>query len=93
MLRWSTQMSYSMRMTPEQFAKATRPKMLGGWNLHQLTMDDPIRNFVLFSSISTVLATPTQASYVASNCFLEALHSPSPKTGAAGIGHILGSLA
>jgi phthiocerol/phenolphthiocerol synthesis type-I polyketide synthase C len=57
-----------MRMTPEQFAKATRPKMLGGWNLHQLTMEDPITNFVLFSSISTVLATPTQASYVAANC-------------------------
>jgi thioester reductase-like protein len=62
-----------IRMTADKFEEATRPKMLGAWNLHLLTLEDPVHTFILFSSISTVIATPTQPNYVAANTFLEEL--------------------
>jgi NADPH:quinone reductase-like Zn-dependent oxidoreductase/acyl carrier protein len=60
-------------MTSEQFWNAARPKILGSWNLHQLTLDAPLDFFVLFSSAATILGTPGQANYVAGNLFLESL--------------------
>ena len=62
-----------MKMTPDKFDEATHPKMSGAWNLHHLTLDDPVEFFVMFSSMSTFFANPTQANYVAANYFLEAL--------------------
>jgi phthiocerol/phenolphthiocerol synthesis type-I polyketide synthase C len=61
------------QMTPERFWKAARPKILGSWNLHQLTLDAPLDFFVLYSSAATTLGTPGQANYVAGNLFLESL--------------------
>lgn len=48
-------------------------KAVGGWNLHQLTLQDPLDFFVLYSSISALIGNPGQASYVAANAFLEGL--------------------
>ena len=50
-----------------------RPKLLGAWNLHNLTRDLPIEHFVLYSSITTSIGNPGQANYVAANAGLEAL--------------------
>jgi phthiocerol/phenolphthiocerol synthesis type-I polyketide synthase C len=63
------------QMTPGQFWDAARPKILGSWNLHQLTLDAPLDFFVLYSSAATILGTPGQANYVAGNLFLESLAS------------------
>jgi phthiocerol/phenolphthiocerol synthesis type-I polyketide synthase C len=61
------------RMTSQQFWNAARPKILGSWNLHRLTLDAPLEFFVLYSSAATTLGTPGQANYVAGNLFLESL--------------------
>lgn len=50
-----------------------RPKLLGAWNLHELTLDIPLNHFVLFSSITTSIGNPGQAAYVAANAGLEGL--------------------
>ncbi|MGD0023031.1 MAG: SDR family NAD(P)-dependent oxidoreductase, partial [Xanthobacteraceae bacterium] len=49
------------------------PKMLGAFNLHQLTRDIPLDFFVMFSSLAAAIGSPGQASYVAANAYLEAL--------------------
>ena len=49
------------------------PKLLGAWNLHQATLDVPLEYFVLYSSITTAIGNPGQASYVAANAGLEGL--------------------
>jgi myxalamid-type polyketide synthase MxaE and MxaD len=50
-----------------------RPKMLGGYLLHDLLADAPLDFFVLFSSGSAILSSPFLAAYAAANAFLDAL--------------------
>ncbi len=49
------------------------PKLYGAWNLHEATVDKPLKYFVLYSSISTALGNPGQGNYVAANAGLEGL--------------------
>ena len=56
-----------------RFNAALRPKMLGAWNLHRLTMPLPLELFVVYSSATTFIGNPGQANYVAANLYLEAL--------------------
>jgi NADPH:quinone reductase-like Zn-dependent oxidoreductase/acyl carrier protein len=56
-----------------RFATVIRAKLAGALALDRLTRDDPIELFVLFSSVTTVIGTPGQASYVAANRALEAV--------------------
>ncbi len=48
-------------------------KLRGGWHLHELTADDPLSSFVLFSSIGSLVGLPGQGGYAAANAFLDAL--------------------
>lgn len=50
-----------------------RPKMRGGWLLHELLKDSPLDFFVLFSSASSVLNSPMLGAYAAGNAFLDCL--------------------
>jgi acyl transferase domain-containing protein/NADPH:quinone reductase-like Zn-dependent oxidoreductase/acyl carrier protein len=48
------------------------PKLAGASNLHRATIDDPIANFVLFSSVSSVLGSPGHGNYAPANATLDA---------------------
>ena len=56
-----------------RFRTVAAPKVQGAWNLHRLTLDDPLDIFVLFSSAAVVLVNTRQGNYVAANSFLDAL--------------------
>jgi acyl transferase domain-containing protein/acyl carrier protein len=49
------------------------PKIDGAWNLHTLSQKAPLDFFVCFSSASSLLGSPGQASYASANAFLDAL--------------------
>lgn len=57
----------------ERLLRVLAPKVLGAWNLHALTLQDPLEHFVLFSSIAAVVGNPGQSGYVAANVFLDTL--------------------
>ncbi|HEY4310857.1 MAG TPA: MupA/Atu3671 family FMN-dependent luciferase-like monooxygenase [Pirellulales bacterium] len=48
-------------------------KVDGAWNLHQLTIGDPLELFVLYSSLVTTFPVEGQGCYAAANSFLDAL--------------------
>lgn len=53
--------------------KVMRPKALGAWHLHQLSLPLALDCFVLYSSISSLIGNRNQGNYVAANTFLDAL--------------------
>ena len=59
--------------TRERFSAVMRAKVQGAWNLHRLTRGDALKHFVLFSSVSSLMPAPGQASYAAANAFLDGL--------------------
>jgi aryl carrier-like protein len=59
--------------TPERFARVMAPKVRGGWTLHELTLQDPLEFFALFSSGAALLGSPGQSNYAAANGFLDGL--------------------
>lgn len=60
-------------LSTESLDAVLRPKLLGAWNLHALTLDIPLDHFILYSSITTAIGNPGQANYVAANAGLEGL--------------------
>jgi myxalamid-type polyketide synthase MxaC len=55
------------------YTDATATKLEGAWNLHRLTICDPVKLMVLFSSAASILGSAGQGSYSAANAFLDAL--------------------
>lgn len=49
------------------------PKIKGGWQLHEQTRELALDHFMLYSSVTTSIGNPGQASYVAANAWLEGL--------------------
>ena len=60
-------------LNPERFWRCADPKIRGAWNLHRQTLDCKLDFFVMYSSVSTLLGVPGQASYAAANAFMESL--------------------
>ncbi|MDM0053601.1 type I polyketide synthase [Variovorax sp. J22R115] len=56
-----------------RFARVLRPKAGGAWHLHRLTAALELDCFVLYSSFTSVLGTPGQATHAAACAFLDAL--------------------
>lgn len=48
-------------------------KIIGTYHLHVLSQDYPIKQFVLFSSVASLFATPGQMNHVAANDYLNSL--------------------
>lgn len=63
---------YLLDMNEERFMKVLRPKVDGAMNLHLLSKDLPLKDFIVFSSISSLIGNIGQANYVAANAFLDA---------------------
>ncbi|HRI69317.1 MAG TPA: type I polyketide synthase, partial [Polyangium sp.] len=60
-------------LTPEQVARALRPKVDAAVLLDELTRDMNLSFFILYSSLAGVVGGPGQGSYAAGNAFLDAL--------------------
>ncbi|RUT68620.1 SDR family NAD(P)-dependent oxidoreductase [Flavobacterium cupreum] len=58
-------------MNEERFRKVLSPKVNGAINLHHLTKKMELDNFVLFSSISSLIGNVGQANYIVANALLD----------------------
>ncbi|WP_327224548.1 SDR family NAD(P)-dependent oxidoreductase [Streptomyces platensis] len=60
-------------LTHDRVARVLRPKAEGALNLHELTREMDLAEFVLFSGAAGVLGNPGQSNYAAASSFLDAL--------------------
>lgn len=56
-----------------RFQKVLSPKIVGGWNLHQASLSQPLDFFLLFSSLAAAVGAKGKTSYSAGNAFLDGL--------------------
>ena len=61
------------KLTEEQITRVLRPKIDAAFHLSELTKNEKLDAFVLFSSAAGVLGSPGQANYAAGNVFVDAL--------------------
>ncbi|MEA3083197.1 MAG: hypothetical protein QOC89_894, partial [Paraburkholderia sp.] len=62
-----------LNQSVERLLSVMAAKADGSWILHELTLDQPLDFFVLYSSIASLLGSAGQGSHVAGNAFLDAL--------------------
>ena len=64
---------FILNKSSEELQSVLSPKVQGGWNLHQLTKNDPLDFFVMYSSIAGVCHEAGQSDYTAANRFMDVL--------------------
>ncbi|MET1255504.1 SDR family NAD(P)-dependent oxidoreductase [Aliikangiella maris] len=64
---------FALTKTSEVFSQVVDPKIKGGWHLHQLTLQEPLKFFICYSSVATILRAAGQSDYTAANAFLDGL--------------------
>jgi NADP-dependent 3-hydroxy acid dehydrogenase YdfG/acyl carrier protein len=62
-----------LEQSEESFQKSFAPKALGAWNLHKYGNSEHLDFFVMYSSGASLMGSPGQGNYCASNAFLDAL--------------------
>ena len=72
-------------MDMDSFKEVLKPKVSGGWNLHQLSRELPLDFFVCFSSMSALLGSRGQLHYAGANAFLDGLVQYRHRLGLPGI--------
>jgi acyl transferase domain-containing protein/acyl carrier protein len=63
------------------FNQVINPKVKGAWILENLTQDDNLDFFVMFSSVAVIFGAPGQGDYVAGNLYLDSLAAMMKKKG------------
>jgi len=71
-------------LTRDAFADVLRSKVVGGWNLHEVTRERDLALFVAFSSIVGIWGNGGQGAYAAGNAFLDGLMAYRRARGLAG---------
>ncbi|MCR9191830.1 MAG: SDR family NAD(P)-dependent oxidoreductase, partial [Gammaproteobacteria bacterium] len=74
-----------LNQTPEHYHRMYRSKVYGAWHLHQLTREDDLEGFIMFSSVSGLLGMAGQSNYAAANVFLDNLVQYRRSLGLAGL--------
>ncbi|KAF3916181.1 hypothetical protein AA313_de0206060 [Arthrobotrys entomopaga] len=62
-----------LSMNSKQWDQAVQVKIVSSWVLHELTQDDKVDFFIMFSSISSLIGNRAQGNYVVGNSFQNAL--------------------
>ncbi|MDJ0754430.1 MAG: type I polyketide synthase [Ardenticatenaceae bacterium] len=62
-----------MQQSWERVWEVMKPKVVGGWHLHELSQELELDFLVLFSSVASLLGSRSQGGYAAGNSFLDAL--------------------
>ncbi|KAF3910565.1 hypothetical protein ABW21_db0202227 [Orbilia brochopaga] len=62
-----------LSMTSKQWDQAVQVKIVSSWILHELTMEDKLDFFIMFSSISSLIGNRAQGNYVVGNTFQNSL--------------------
>ncbi|KAJ6263867.1 Hybrid PKS-NRPS synthetase pynA [Drechslerella dactyloides] len=62
-----------LSMTKKQWDQAVQVKILSSWILHELTVQDGLDFFIMFSSISSLIGNRAQGNYVIGNTFQNSL--------------------
>ena len=80
-------------MTAEEWDHGLRVKIDSGWILHEVSLQDHLDFFILFSSIASVLGNRSQGNYNVSNAFLNALAEYRQSLDLPGISVALGAMS
>ncbi|MFJ4659051.1 SDR family NAD(P)-dependent oxidoreductase, partial [Nocardia sp. NPDC088792] len=72
-------------LTDDQIHNVFAPKVDAAWHLHELTRDQDLTFFAVFSSLAGTLGSPGQGNYAAANVFLDAMISHRRSAGLPGI--------